>query len=63
MRENQQILTIARMRADAEDLYGQRLADIGPATDRITGGFSKDDGASTRKVSRRFLTPADGRIG
>lgn len=48
--ENQQILTIARMRAEAEDTYGMRLGEIGPATDRITGGFSRDDGASVRKV-------------
>jgi hypothetical protein len=48
--ENQQILTIARMRAEAEDVYGMRLGEIGPATDRITGGFSRDDGASVRKV-------------
>jgi hypothetical protein len=38
------------MRAEAEDLYGMKLAEIGPATDRITGGFSRDDGASVRKV-------------
>lgn len=50
MAENQQIMTIARMRAEAEDTYGMRLGDIGPATDRITGGFSRDDGASVRKV-------------
>ncbi|KAF2090807.1 hypothetical protein K490DRAFT_34633 [Saccharata proteae CBS 121410] len=50
VQENEQVLTIARMRAEAEDLYGTRLADIGPATDRITGGFSRDDGASTRKA-------------
>jgi len=49
--ENQQILTIARMRADAEDIYGQKLGDIAPTTDRMTGGFSRDDGASVRKVS------------
>ncbi|TVY45298.1 Rho-GTPase-activating protein [Lachnellula occidentalis] len=48
--ENQQILTIARMRAEAEDVYGMRLAEIGPATDRIPGGFSRDDGASVRKA-------------
>lgn len=48
--ENNQILTIARMRAEAEDVYGMRLGEIGPATDRITGGFSRDDGASVRKV-------------
>lgn len=49
--ENQQILTIARMRAEAEDIYGLRLSEIGPATDRIAGGFSRDDGASVRKAS------------
>lgn len=48
--ENQQVLTIARMRADAEELYGQHIGDIGPATDRISDGFSRDDGASVRKV-------------
>jgi hypothetical protein len=48
--ENQQILTIARMRAEAEDVYGMRLGEIGPAADKITGGFSRDDGASVRKV-------------
>jgi hypothetical protein len=48
--ENQQVLTIARMRAEAEDVYGQRLAEIVPAADRMTGGFSRDDGASVRKV-------------
>lgn len=44
------MLTIARMRAEAEDVYGLRLGEIGSATDRITGGFSRDDGASVRKV-------------
>ena len=48
--ENQQMLTIARMRAEAEDVYGMRLGEIGSVTDRITGGFSRDDGASVRKV-------------
>ncbi|KAI1429448.1 hypothetical protein F5Y12DRAFT_403402 [Xylaria sp. FL1777] len=48
--ENRQILTIARMRAEAEELYGQRLGDIAPAADKITGGFSRDDGASVRKA-------------
>jgi hypothetical protein len=52
--ENQQMLTIARMRAEAEDVYGMRLGEIGSATDRITGGFSRDDGASVRKVGNRF---------
>ncbi|RFU36142.1 hypothetical protein B7463_g209, partial [Scytalidium lignicola] len=48
--ENEQILTIARMRAEAEDLYGMRLGEIGPATDKIPGGFVRDDGASVRKA-------------
>ncbi|KAF1815568.1 Rho-GTPase-activating protein 8 [Eremomyces bilateralis CBS 781.70] len=50
VQENQQVLTIARMRADAEDLYGQQLGYIPAATDRITGGFQRDDGASVRKA-------------
>src|SRR4051794_37519975 len=48
--ENQQVLMIARMRADAEDVYSQRLAEIVPATDKVSGGFSRDDGASVKKV-------------
>ncbi|KAH8598206.1 rho-GTPase-activating protein-like protein [Bisporella sp. PMI_857] len=48
--ENEQMLTIARMRAEAEDIYGQRLGEIGAATDKIQGGFSRDDGASVRKA-------------
>ncbi len=48
--ENQQVLTIARMRADAEELYGSRLGDIAPAVDRMGGGFARDDGATVRKV-------------
>lgn len=50
MAENEQVLTIARMRAEAEDVYGTRLSEIGVVTDRIQGGFSRDDGASVRKV-------------
>lgn len=50
VQENQQIFTIARMRADAEDLYGEHMSEIGPATDQIKDGFGKDDGASVRKV-------------
>jgi len=52
VQENQQILTIARMRADAEELYGNSLGGIGPAAERITGGFSRDEGASVRKASK-----------
>lgn len=53
VQENQQILAVARMRADAEELYGNSLASITPATERVAGGFSRDEGASVRKVSRR----------
>lgn len=38
------------MRAEAEDLYGQRLGDIDAATMKVEGGFQKDDGASVKKV-------------
>lgn len=48
--ENRQVLTIARMRAEAEEAYGNRLGDIAPSVDKITGGFSRDDGATVRKV-------------
>jgi hypothetical protein len=52
--ENQQMLTIASMRADAEEMYSERLGDIAPTIDRMTGGFTRDDGASVRKV----MTPS-----
>lgn len=49
--ENKQIITIASMRADAEEQYGLKLGDIAPTVDRVTPtGFGKDDGASVRKV-------------
>lgn len=48
--ENRQVLTIARMRAEAEDVYGQRLGEITPTADKVTGGFTRDDGATVRKV-------------
>ncbi|KAL2157549.1 hypothetical protein VTH06DRAFT_5926 [Thermothelomyces fergusii] len=48
--ENRQVLTIARMRAEAEEVYGQRLSEIAPAVDKIQGGFGRDDGASVRKA-------------
>ena len=51
VQENEQLMTVARMRADAEDLYGQKLGDIEGATNRVEGGFQRDDGASTKKVS------------
>lgn len=46
-------MTIARMRAEAEEIYAQRLADIPTTVDKIPNGFSRDDGASVRKVSSR----------
>ncbi|OAQ77643.1 RhoGAP and Fes/CIP4 domain-containing protein [Purpureocillium lilacinum] len=48
--ENRQVLTIARLRAEAEETYGSRLGDIAPAADKINGGFSRDDGATVRKA-------------
>ncbi|KAF3398450.1 Rho-GTPase-activating protein 8 [Penicillium rolfsii] len=49
--ENRQILTIASMRADAEEQYGLRMGDIAPSVDRMSAaGFGKDDGASVRKA-------------
>lgn len=49
--ENRQILTVASLRADAEEQYGLRMGEIAPSVDRMTGsGFGKDDGASVRKV-------------
>ena len=59
MQENKQFLTIARLRAEAEELFAQRLGDIEPATDRITGGFTADDGASARKVTSNIYHKFD----
>ena len=44
------------MRADAEDAYGLRMSDIGPAADRLSGGFARDDGASVKKVGTIVMT-------
>lgn len=55
------MLTVARMRADAEDLYGQKLGDIEAVTDRIEGGFQRDDGASVKKVSDTACVACDER--
>lgn len=52
--ENRQLLTLARLRAEAEDVYGQRLSDTAPAADKVAGGFSRDDGATVRKVCCRL---------
>src|SRR3954465_6268978 len=43
-------MAIARMRAEAEEVYGQRLSEIAPAVDKYQGGFGRDDGASVRKA-------------
>ncbi|KAG5951291.1 hypothetical protein E4U53_003429 [Claviceps sorghi] len=48
--ENRQVLTLARLRAEAEETYGQRLSDIAPSVDKMNGGFSRDDGATVRKA-------------
>ncbi|EEH44895.1 GTPase-activating protein RGD2 [Paracoccidioides brasiliensis Pb18] len=48
--ENQQILTIASMRAVAEEQYSAKLGEIAPAIDRMGNGFARDDGASVRKA-------------
>ncbi|EEH40560.1 rho-GTPase-activating protein [Paracoccidioides lutzii Pb01] len=48
--ENQQILTIASMRAVAEEQYSAKLGEIAPAIDRMGNGFAMDDGASVRKA-------------
>ncbi|CAK7274031.1 Rho-GTPase-activating protein 8 [Sporothrix epigloea] len=48
--EDRQLLIVARMRAEAEEVYGQRLGDIPVAVDKVQGGFSRDDGASVRKA-------------
>lgn len=55
--ENRQVLTIARLRAEAEETYGQRLGDIAPSADKIAGGFSRDDGATVRKVCEHASLP------
>ena len=56
VQENEQVLAIARLRADAEDAYGQKLGDIEAATNRIDGGFQRDDGASVKKVCISWYT-------
>lgn len=55
VQENAQVLTIARLRADAEERYGNSMSEIGPSCDRISEGFSRDDGASVRKVNNHNL--------
>lgn len=48
--ENRQLLTISRMRAEAEEVYGQKLGEIPMTVDKTQGGFTRDDGASVRKA-------------
>lgn len=49
--ENTQLLTLATLRADAEEAYASRLSDIAPAVDKSNAaGFGRDDGASVRKA-------------
>ncbi|RSL79494.1 hypothetical protein BHE90_016342 [Fusarium euwallaceae] len=48
--ENRQVLTIARLRAEAEETYSSRLSEITPSADKVTGGFTRDDGATVRKA-------------
>ena len=60
--ENQQILTITSMRAAAEELYGSKIGDITPALDRFSSGFTKDEGASVRKVGAMYSLPLKGRV-
>lgn len=38
------------MRAEAEEVYGQKLSEIPPTIDKVQGGFNRDDGASVRKA-------------
>ncbi|KAF2015981.1 Rho-GTPase-activating protein 8 [Aaosphaeria arxii CBS 175.79] len=59
VQENQQVLTIARLRADAEETYGNSLASIGPASERVSGGFTRDEGASVRKAYEGVRTEMD----
>lgn len=51
--ENQQVIQIAKLRADAEEAYGTKLIAIPPAAIRANG-FEKDEGASVRKVDNRY---------
>ncbi|KAL1903139.1 Rho-GTPase-activating protein 8 [Sporothrix stenoceras] len=48
--ENRQLLIVSRMRAEAEEVYGQKLGEIPLSVDKVQGGFSRDDGASVRKA-------------
>lgn len=56
VQENRQILEVVKLRAEADEIYAQRLGDIESATNRIDGGFQRDDGASVKKVSSELQT-------
>lgn len=47
--ENDELLSLAQARADAEETYGVRLQELARNAVR-KGGFSRDDGASARKA-------------
>jgi len=47
--ENDELLSLAQARADAEESYGVRLQELARSAVR-KGGFSRDDGASARKA-------------
>ena len=47
--ENEELLSLAQARADAEESYGIRLQELSRNATR-KGGFTKDDGASARKA-------------
>ena len=47
--ENDELLSLAQARADAEEAYGTRLQELAKTAVR-RGGFSRDDGASARKA-------------
>ncbi|KFH46312.1 Rho-GTPase-activating protein-like protein [Hapsidospora chrysogenum ATCC 11550] len=49
-KENHQVLTIARMRAEAEEAYSSHLANIVPSADKVANGFARDEGATVRKA-------------
>lgn len=50
VKENRQILAIARMRAEAEEAYSSHLSNIVPSAEKVANGFSRDEGATVRKV-------------
>ena len=47
--ENEELLSLAQARADAEEAYGVRLQELAKNATR-KGGFTRDDGAGARKA-------------